>query len=324
MANDNSGRPSGADNQSSNQPIDSDTGQTGRFHGAEHLSARDHGVLEDAIRKSVSRMVGAGHPEIPQAEPPQADAGADAEAGVCGLGFDPRLHPEHDPVASQLPGTDKAISYRNALKEALIDIDPRAHRAMIEELQASGVPMQTLAIHLFSPVAARLGDQWCDDEIDFMLVAVASTRLSMIINHLSHLSIQRTQSQDDRPVRRVLLARTGKAAHTIGVAIVASCFREMGWVVDGGVDTELDDTIHKRLSNTPYHLLGISVGQVDQVEECTRTIRRIHATPSPRRLKIAVGGPAVLANPDAFNRIGADIVAQSALQVVSYADSIRA
>lgn len=324
MANDNSGRPSGADNQSSNQPIDSDTGQTGRFHGAEHLSARDHGVLEDAIRKSVSRMVGAGHPEIPQAEPPKANADAGAEAGLCGLDFDPRLYPEQDPVASQMPGTDKAISYRNALKEALIDIDPRAHRAMIEELQASGVPMQTLAIHLFSPVAARLGDQWCDDEIDFMLVAVASTRLSMIINHLSHLSIQRTQSQDDRPVRRVLLARTGKAAHTIGVAIVASCFREMGWVVDGGVDTELDDTIHKRLSNTPYHLLGISVGQVDQVEECTRTIRRIHATPAPRRLKIAVGGPAVLANPDAFNRIGADIVAQSALQVVSYADSIRA
>lgn len=323
MANDNSGRPSGADNQSSSQPIDSDTGQTGRFHGAEHLSARDHGVLENAIRKSVSRMVGAGHPEI-SAEPPQADADTGAEAGLCGLEFDPRLHPEQDSVASQLPGTDKAISYRNALKEALIDIDPRAHRAMIEELQASGVPMQTLAIHLFSPVAARLGDQWCDDEIDFMLVAVASTRLSMIINHLSHLSAQRTQSQDDRPVRRVLLARTGKAAHTIGVAIVASCFREMGWMVDGGADTELDDTIHKRLSNTPYHLLGISVGQVDQVEECTRTIRRIHATPTPRRLKIAVGGPAVLANPDAFNRIGADIVAQSALQVVSYADSIRA
>ena len=324
MANDNSDRPSGAEYQSSSQPISSDTGQTGRFHGAEHLSAKDHGVLENAIRQSVSRMVGAGHPEIPQAESPQTDD-RDAETpDFFGQAYDLRLHPEHDPVAGQLPGTDKAIGSRNALKEALIDIDPRAHRAMIDELQASGVPMQTLAIHLFSPVAARLGDQWCDDEIDFMLVAVASTRLSMIINHLSHLSAQRTQSQDDRPVRRVLLARTGRAAHTIGVAIVASCFREMGWVVDGGVDTELDDTIHKRLSNTPYHLLGISVGQVDQVEECTRTIRRIHATPTPRRLKIAVGGPAVLANPDAFNRIGADIVAQSALQVVSYADSIRA
>lgn len=315
MANDNSDRPSAAENQSSGHPARSDSGQTGRFQGAEQLSARDHGVLENAIRNSVSRMVGAGHPEIVPADALPADAPADLS------GFDPRLHPERDPVARQMPGTDRAISYRAALEKALIDMDPRAHRAMIEELQQSGVPMQTLAIHLFSPVAAQLGNQWCDDEIDFMLVAVASTRLSMIINHLSHVSSHRTQ--EDRPVRRVLLARTGRAAHTIGVAIVASCFREMGWMVDGGVDTELDDTIYTRLSNTPYHLLGISVGQVDQVEECVRTIRRIHANPTTRRMKIAVGGPAVLASPDAFNRIGADIVAHSALQVVSYADSIR-
>jgi methanogenic corrinoid protein MtbC1 len=312
MANDNLDRPSGSENQSWNQPSTSEGGQTGRFQGAQHLSAKDHGVLENAIRNSVSRMVGAGHPEVAAAEAPAASI----------ENLDPRLHPECDPVARQMPGTEKAISYRKALEKALLDTDPRSHRAMIEELQRSGVPMQTLAIHLFSPVAAQLGNQWCDDEIDFMLVAVASTRISMIINHLSHVSSHR--AQEDRPVRRVLLARTGRAAHTIGVAIVASCFREMGWMVDGGVDTELDDTIYTRLSNTPYHLLGISVGQVDQLDECTRTIRRIHANPTTRRMKIAVGGPAVLAHPAAFNRIGADIVAHSALQVVSYADGIRA
>ena len=89
---------------------------------------------------------------------------------------------------------------------------------MIEELQRSDIPMHTLAIHLFSPVAAQLGRLWCNDETDFIQVAVASTRLGMIVNHLSQ---NRSQTIRDRQtVRRVLLARTPGGMHTIGVAIV--------------------------------------------------------------------------------------------------------
>ncbi len=45
----------------------------------------------------------------------------------------------------------------------------------MDEVLRSSVPIQTLAVHLFAPVASRLGDLWCDDEADFMQVAVAST-----------------------------------------------------------------------------------------------------------------------------------------------------
>jgi len=281
MADKKSDEPSEGSEHYGHASIADDTGHSGIVN---HLNSRDHGILERAIRGRVSRLVGAGHPET------HADA-----AVVDELCFDPRLNPELDPQARQLPGTDKAIAYRSVLLQALIDPDPRRYREVIADLAGMGVPMQTLAIQLFSPVAARLGDRWCEDEADFMLVAVASTRLSMIINHLSHMTSRPVR--ETKAERRVLLARTRRAIHTIGVAIVASCFRDMGWIVDGGIDLEVDDTLHAKLASTPYDMLGISIGQVDDVEECSRTIKRVQSNPMTKRVKIAVGGPAVFTNP---------------------------
>ncbi|OYQ34651.1 cobalamin-binding protein [Niveispirillum lacus] len=230
------------------------------------------------------------------------------------------LHPEHHPMARQMPGADKAISYRTSLLECLINPDPRHHRHFIDELLRETVPVRTLAVHLFAPVATELGNRWCTDETDFMQVAVASTRLSMIVNHVSHASTVSTVEPTAQ--RRVLLARTHGAQHTIGVSIVASCFRDMGWAVDGGSDLEIDEVLYERLSRKPYDLLGISVSRVDEIRECTEVIRRVQTTPKIRRVKIAIGGPAVVASPSAFQRIGADFVTRSALDVMQLASHI--
>lgn len=272
------------------------------------LTSLEQRILESAIRGAVPRLVGASHPDL----------STHLQDGEMPPEIDFHLHPELDPKARELPGTDKAIGYRAALTQALIQPDPRAHREIIEELQRSELPMHTLAIQLFSPVAAHLGRLWCNDETDFIQVAIASTRLGMIVNHLSQ---NRSQTIRDRQkARRVLLARTQGAMHTIGVSIVASCFRDMGWDVDGGADLELNDSLYMRLSNSSYSLLGISVGQIDEVDECASAIRRIQSNRSLSAMKIAVGGPAVMKNPQAFGGIGADMVARSALEVMHLAD----
>ncbi len=230
------------------------------------------------------------------------------------------LHPEYHPLARQMPGADQAIGYRNSLLNCLIAPNPRHHRSFTEELIGVSIPVRTLAVHLFTPVATALGNRWCTDEADFMQIAVASTRLSMIVNHVSHAGTSSTIELNAQ--RRILLARTHGAQHTIGVSIVASCFRDMGWAVDGGSDLEIDDDIYMRLSDKPYDLLGISVSRVDEVRDCSEVIRRVQATPNIRRMKIAVGGPAVIASPMQFQRIGADFVTRSTLDVMQLASHV--
>lgn len=275
-----------------------------------HLSSSDHRTLERAIRGSVSSIVGASHP----------DPAATGYAGGTGGDIDLSLHPENHPLARQMPGAEQAMGYRTSLLNCLIDPDPRHHRSFIEELVRAAVPVRTLAVHLFAPVATQLGNRWCTDEVDFMQVAVASTRLSMVVNHISHVGA--TSMAEPTAQRRILLARTHGAQHTIGVSIVASCFRDMGWAVDGGSDLEIDENLFTRLAHKPYDLLGISVSRVDEVQDCSSVIRRVQATPKMRRMKIALGGPAVVASPTVFNRIGADFVTRSALDVMQLASYI--
>ncbi len=276
--------------------------------GDSHLSDSDHRLLERAIRGSVSGLVGAGHPELMV-----------RSAGDLSIGHDHLFHPELHPLARQMPGTDQAVAFRPRLLACLTDVDPRHHRAFTDELQRSGVPVRTLAVHLFAPVAASLGDLWCTDEADLMQVAVASTRLSMIVNHLSHASIA-PQAEGARQ-KSILLARTPGAMHTLGLSIVASCFRDMGWGVEGGSDLEIDEGLYHRLARKPFTLLGISVGRIDEVAACSEVIRRLHSTPATRDTRVAVGGPAVIATPKAFQGIGAHFITRSALEVVEMASS---
>ncbi len=281
------------------------------------LSSSDHSILEKAIRDRVAGLVGSSHPEWASKSERPIESSDKREAVLGSL--DEPSDPDVDSFATNMPGREKAIGYRKLFASALIDSDPRSHRALLEELCASGIPIQTLAIHIFSPVAARLGELWCEDEADFMQVAVATSRLQMIVNHISLSASDRTNHYQARE-RRLLLARTRGAQHTVGVSIVAACFRDMGWIVDGGGDLEVDDGLLTRLKSTHYDLLGLSVGLVEEARVCSEIVRKIHADRRMHRTRIAVGGPAVAAAPHAFAKIGADIIARNSLEAIRMVD----
>ncbi len=271
-----------------------------------HLSTQELTVLEQAVRNRVSNLVGALHP------------GGETASGPRPLQtVDDRLHPELNERARRMPAVDKAISYRGLFLKTLIDPDPRHHRELIDELLESSIPLQTLAIHLLCPLATELGNYWCNDDADFMQIAVASTRLSNVVNHLIHFSAQNTPKTAQK---RILLAKSHGTKHTLGVNLVTMCFRDMGWIVDGGADLEIGDSLFMRLSSHQYDLLGLSIGQLDEVRDCELTVERYRSMKKNSPTKIAIGGAAVLAYPDRFKGAKADIVARSAMEVLSLAE----
>lgn len=285
-----------------------DTGQTVKAEKDTQLTSQDMSVLETVIRERVSKLVSSQH----------LDPAASDPALLSGTDIDMRLHPEHDRRARALPSADQAIGFREAFLTSLIDPDPRHHRDIIEELLQAGIPMQTLAIHLFCPVATQLGVYWCNDETDFMQVTVASTRLNTIVNHVTHAG--GLLANPHPSAKRVLLARSKGTQHTLGVTLVRMCFRDMGWIVDGGADLEIGDTLFMRLSERPYQLLGLSIGQLEEIEDCTHAIQRCRSDVRTRPTIIALGGAAVVSHPNDFQRIGADIIARSALEALHLAD----
>ncbi|WP_238719713.1 cobalamin B12-binding domain-containing protein [Nitratireductor alexandrii] len=286
-------------------------GQTLETDKTSRLSSQDLTVLEQSVRSQVSGLVGALHAG-------SKDAGGKATRAAD---IDHRLHPELDERARQMPAMDRAVSYRERFLKALIDPDPRHHRDLIQELLQADIPLQTLAIHLLCPIATELGNYWCDDDADFIQVAVASTRLSNVVHHLTHAGPQPSQPAS---AKRILLARSHATKHTLGVTLVRMCFRDLGWIVDGGADMEIGETMYMRLSARSYHLLGLSIGQLEEARDCKEAIDRCRSDATTRTMKIAIGGAAVLAQPDGFRHTGADIVAHSALEVIRLAEQFGA
>ncbi|MTI03990.1 cobalamin-binding protein [Roseibium denhamense] len=283
-------------------PSVSDSGRNISARNAGKLGFQDLTVLERTIRGRVSGLIGSKHPDLIQ----ETDK-------------DLRLSPELNARALQLPGAENAIGFRDLFMKALVTPDPRPHREVVDELLQSGIPLQTLAVMLFFPVATRLGYYWCNDETDFMDIAVASTRLAHIVNHLT------LSSQQDRPAprsRRILLARSRDTQHTLGVTLVRLCFRDLGWIVDGGADMEIGDTLYSQLTLNHYDMVGLSIGHLAEVPDCRETIIRSRNCLGAKTTKIAVGGRAVLDEPSAFDEIGADYIASSVLSVFQLSDQV--
>lgn len=230
--------------------------------------------------------------------------------------------PDADPVALKLPGADKARAYRDILQQTLIDPDPPHHRDVIVRLHEEKIPILTASIHLFAPVANRLGDMWCEDEMDFVPVAVASSRLNTIVNNLVRLN--QTKMPGMPAGRRVVLARTRDENHTLGLTIVAACFADSGWVVDGGPDMIADDSLMQQLKSRSYDLMGLSVGARVPSAICKQIIMRGIQNSENRQLRSAIGGPAIVADENAFRDVGADIIAKSAIEAVGKANELFA
>jgi methanogenic corrinoid protein MtbC1 len=283
------------------------------------LTVPDHQLLEDVIRKSVTPLVASAHPEhgvVTDFGDLSQQASPD---GTVNDGIDYNVEPERNPDFMALPGAALALSYRQMLDDCLVSFDPEAIRRLTSILQETGVPLYTLSVMLFTPVAARFGQRWCDDESDFIQVAVASTRLSMMVHHLMHA---KPAWQKDRPHRRVLLAKSPGMQHTIGILIVAACFRDLGWQVDGGSELEVGEALFGRLTASRYSMVGLSVGSVGDVGLCAETILGIRSRHRSGKILVAVGGPGIVRHRDAFQKVGADIVAANAVEAVRLAESL--
>lgn len=277
----------------------------------DRLSFSQQELLRSTIRDRVAKRVERLHPELEFGSNKSEDRQSDQPG---------KYDPDFDETAAKMPGADKARRYCDILHQALIDADPVHHRKIIERLREEKIPIQTASMHLFTPVAARLGEMWCDDEMDFVQVAVASSRLNAIVNHLVRL--KKEMLPKIKSGRRIILARTAGENHTLGLTIVAACFSDAGWSVDGGADMIADDEFMRQLKNEPYELMGISVGASVAAANCKTIITRGLQSSENRNLRTAVGGPAVAADEAAFHEIGADIVAKTAIEAVEKANML--
>jgi methylmalonyl-CoA mutase cobalamin-binding subunit len=210
--------------------------------------------------------------------------------------------------------------YFRTLLGALLERDPVYFRAMLEQLEIAQAPLIAVCQTLVMPISEELGRMWIDDRETFATISVASARLQLLVNHIAGASNSNSARTSPDRRRKILLARMPGDDHTLGLTVIAGCFTQEGWDVDGGADLEAGDASIAMIANGVYSVFGVSVGSSARLEDVRSVISKANRLRKRKQFKIGVGGPAVAGHVRDFLEMGADFAACDARQALSCAE----
>lgn len=218
---------------------------------------------------------------------------------------------------ARTPDRRPSATHVETLARLALSRDPTAAGAQVLALRDTGVPLEALLNDLIAPAARRLGEFWHADSIDFVEVALAVARLTQIVRGLS------AQIDRDLPpsAPRALIGSPAVERHALGAVIVAQSFRAAGWRVTEAPGADADAFV-AAVASEKLDLIGVSVCSEHALGALGETIARVRAASLNPRMLIAVGGPALMLNPDAAALAGADFTAGDGREAVARAHAL--
>ena len=190
--------------------------------------------------------------------------------------------------------------------------------AYVQAIHAQGVALETVYLHVLTPVARTLGEMWERDECTFTDVTVGLWRIKQVMHELSPTF--QSVAQEQSHGREVMLVPTPGSAHNLGLFMVSEFFRRSGWRVSGELLSQPSDMLHA-VQKDWIELVGLSVGISDHVAPLADLIKALRGASRNPALQVMVGGPLMLAHPEYVSLLGADFMAVDAPTAVNQAEA---
>ncbi len=195
--------------------------------------------------------------------------------------------------------------------DALLATDTSLIGEVVATLVSHDVSLDLFHRAILVPVAERMGEMWCDDEINFVMVEILSMRMRMMLNRFVELQRKTAAHREYDPRRSIIVADAHGAGHDLGISLVEAFFRDAGWDVEGGAHQGADNHFFDRLARREFAVvaLGMTSGHAQEDRIIVERSRAVSANSS---VLVCVGGPAVRQNPTIYQDWGVDIIAMDA------------
>lgn len=201
----------------------------------------------------------------------------------------------------------------------LADSGPGLALSHVHRLLEHGVSMRRIYAELMTPAARELGAGWDSDRWDFSQVSHGMLVLQTLLQELS--AEWRAGHYEAADARRILLLPVPGSQHTFGLLMVAEFFRLEGWQVWADPVATVREVVDLA-RNRWFDVVGFSIGTQSQVNAARSAILLVRKQSSNRRVRVLVGGPAVLADPGLGKWLYADIVAHDGPDAVQGATRV--
>ena len=207
------------------------------------------------------------------------------------------------------------------LANAAMEADPAAIHTQVHRLRTRGLSLETIFLDLLSPAARALGVRWERDEIDFVAVTAALSRIHQVVRELSALIPGRTLRPSGAAAPRILLAATPGEQHNLGVLMVAEFFQRQGWEVLHMPSPSLEQLV-RAAEETAFDMIGLSLGGEARLNTLISTLEALRSVSKNPDVGMMVGGALFALQPDIARRVPADAVAHDAASAVHLASAL--
>ncbi len=204
--------------------------------------------------------------------------------------------------------------------DALFDEGPERCQHIVDDMVDRNGDPQSVVERLLAPAARLIGTQWCADELDFVKVTVATSRLQRLFRGMVTTYPPLPVPE---PGRLALLMAAPGEQHTFGLSVIDDALRRASWETDycGG---EEPDRCLRLASANDYAVMGISISVGRLLPDMVSFISKLRARSRNRAVVLIAGGSLAMEHPRTVLEAGVDHVAVDASSAVMLAEAVAA
>jgi methanogenic corrinoid protein MtbC1 len=215
--------------------------------------------------------------------------------------------------------TPDAVPADVELVRLVLQHDASVAAEYVQSLRVQGASVETLCLEVLTDAARRLGEMWQQDVCDFVDVTVGVGRLQHVLHILGPGLQVAAEVRENGP--RVLLVPMPGEQHRFGLSMVLEFFRRAGWRAATAEVVSNSDLV-ALVRRTRFAVVGLSTGCDGRLEPIAAAITAIRGASSQRDVRVMVGGPIFVQQPQLALLVGADATAIDGREAVEKAGKL--
>ena len=167
--------------------------------------------------------------------------------------------------------------------------------------------------------ARRIGELWASDELDFININIAFSRLHRALHEFSTEFLAEGRGESNG-LSLLLMTEPG-SHHGMGAFMLSEFFRKAGWRVMLATPQDIADFKRLFLSDW-FDAVVLSISTDRQIEAVSQAVCELREATVNPKLKIYLGGPMACLSPGALNWTGTSLLdkdAANAVEIVTQA-----
>jgi methanogenic corrinoid protein MtbC1 len=201
---------------------------------------------------------------------------------------------------------------QNALGEDQVELLTQAAihsmdktRQVLMKWRRQGQLLADIYIHGITESARLIGELWCSDELDFVNINIAFSRLHRALHEFSAEFLAEGHGQSNG-LSLLVMTEPG-SHHGMGAFMLSEFFRQAGWRVSLVAPQDINDFKRMFLSDW-FDAVVLSISSDRHLKAVPLALSELRTESFNHQLKIYVGGPMACLTPEALNWTGVTLL----------------